>query len=370
MDNIVPWAGMPLKLLSNRVWRTYMGGKMIESWQGSDSPQDSELPEEWVASVVQAVNVGREQVSEGLSRFAAPDGSVHTLLSAIEQAPEAFLGRRHVQEHGAAAALLVKVLDAGERLTIQVHPDRDFARSEFDSPFGKTEAWYVLGGREIGGEEPCVYMGFKPHVTRESWKRLFEEQNISGMLNALHRIPVRAGDVFLVEGGVPHAIGAGCFLVEIQEPTDLTLRTERTTPRGMALADRACHQGIGFEKMLDCFHYESLTLEETLARWKIAPQTVHDRPEGAEIRLIDASRTPCFRMDRLRIRTAARFAKSDHFTVGIVTAGRGSLRYPGGVCALNQGDQLFLPAGLQSMEWISDGDAELDIVLCHPPGAH
>lgn len=54
---------------------------------------------------------------------------------------------------------------------------------------------------------------------------------------------------------MPHAIGAGCFLVEIRAPTD-TIRVERTTPSGFAVADSMCHQGLGFEKMFECFHYE------------------------------------------------------------------------------------------------------------------
>lgn len=57
----------PLKLLSNRVWRTYYGGKLIEAWQGIESPQDNSFPEEWIASVVQARNAGREDKVEGLS---------------------------------------------------------------------------------------------------------------------------------------------------------------------------------------------------------------------------------------------------------------------------------------------------------------
>jgi mannose-6-phosphate isomerase len=93
---------------------------------------------------------------------------------------------------------------------------------------------------------------------------MFEAQQIPEMINPLHRIPLKQGDVYLVEGGIPHAIGKGCFLIEVQEPTDLTLRTERITPRGHSVPDLACHQSRGFDQMLDCFHYEGLTYEETM----------------------------------------------------------------------------------------------------------
>ncbi len=99
--------------------------------------------------------------------------------------------------------------------------------SAFNSEFGKTEAWYILGGREVEGEKPYVLLGFKPGTTREQWKSLFEEQDIQGMLDCLHKVPVQEGDTFLLEGGVPHAIGSGCFMVESR-----SLRTIRYAWKG------------------------------------------------------------------------------------------------------------------------------------------
>ena len=79
-------------------------------------------------------------------------------------------------------------------------------------------------GAKLNGEKPCIYLGFKRGVTRERWKELFDKQDLDGMLDSLERFDVKAGDTILIEGGMPHAIGAGCFLVEIQEPTDFTIR--------------------------------------------------------------------------------------------------------------------------------------------------
>lgn len=180
---------------------------------------------------------------EGLSEIVLENGKSITLKDLIRSNPEDILGRRHTAKYGSETAVLVKVLDAGERLTIQVHPDREFAQSAFQSVFGKTEAWYILGGRTIGGEDPYVLLGFKPGMTQAKWKQLFEDQDIPGMIGALHKIPVQPGDVFLVEGGVPHAIGSGCFLIEIQEPTDYTLRVERTTPEAIRCRIRPAIKG-------------------------------------------------------------------------------------------------------------------------------
>ena len=90
---------------------------------------------------------------------------------------------------------------------------------------------------------------------REYWKHLFDVQDIEGMLECMHHFPVKRGDLIYVAGGVPHAIGAGCFLAEIQEPTELMVIPERVTPSGVRLAEEKLHGGLGFEKMFDCFEY-------------------------------------------------------------------------------------------------------------------
>ncbi|MGG1519371.1 type I phosphomannose isomerase catalytic subunit [Paenibacillus oryzisoli] len=361
-------AQQPIRLERNRVWRTYSGGKLIDAFQGNERQEDGEMPEEWVASVVQATNVGREHVrNEGLSEVRLPDGSRVTLKEAIASDPCAYLGEAHVQQYGSHPAVLVKLLDAGERLTIQVHPDREYAMTKFQSRFGKTEAWYVIGGRELDGDAPYVLFGFKPGVTPEKWKALFDKQDIAGMLDALHRIPVREGDVFLVEGGVPHAIGSGCFLIEIQEPTDYTLRTERVTPRGNPVPDQACHQGLGFDAMLECFHYEAHTLEEIKARWHIAPDLVHETTGGSLTSLIKESDTDRFRMDRLTVVSDYTMEPSGTFAIAIVVEGTGVVRWASGELGVARGDTFFLPAALPALNWKCADGEPLQVILCYPP---
>lgn len=357
----------PFKLSRNRVWRTYAGGERLEKWQGSSNPSDSSFPEEWVASTVVASNVGREEVVEGLSEIVLENGSSITLKDLIDRYPEEILGRNHTSHYGSETALLVKVLDAGERLTIQVHPDREFAKSAFDSLFGKTEAWYILGGRSIDGEEPYVLFGFKPGMTQEKWKRLFEQQDIPGMIDALHKIPVQTGDVFLVEGGVPHAIGSGCFLIEIQEPTDYTLRVERTTPRGLSLPDQACHQGIGFERMLECFHYEAYDDQETLSRWKKEPALVRQDSGGTEYVLIDKKHTDRFRMHLLEVQDELPVNGEGTFSIAIVISGSGKIICQGKEQDVSQADKIFLPAIIDQVNWINIGKDPLKVIVCYPP---
>ncbi len=256
----------PVRLSRAGAWRTYIGGSLIEKLHGNPDAPDTNFPEEWILSTVRARNAGREDIVEGLSMV---DGCDVTLAQLIEADPISALGEKHVEKYGNTLGVLVKLLDSAERLAVQVHPTREKARELFGSPFGKTESWHIVGTRTINGEKPCIYFGFREDVTRESWKKAFDEQDIPSMLSHLHRFEVSPGDTFLIEGGIPHAIGAGCFLIEVQEPTDYTVRTERVTPSGRRVSDEACHQGLGFEKMFDVFDYRGYSREETLRRWRI-----------------------------------------------------------------------------------------------------
>ena len=217
----------PIKMLPNRVWRIYLGGLLLDELRG-DEGSDGYFPEDWLASVVEANNPPRADAPEreGLSRVETENG-VRYLKDLIDADPQAYLGKAHIASHGAHFGVLTKFLDSAERLPIQVHPDKTAAKTLFRSDYGKTEAWYILGGREINGEAPYILLGFREDVTKQQLRELFDRQDIAGMAALMHKVPVQAGDVFLIEGGTPHAIGPGCFLLEIQEPTDYTIRTPR-----------------------------------------------------------------------------------------------------------------------------------------------
>ena len=109
-------------------------------------------------------------------------------------------------KYGASSGLLVKLLDSSIRLPIHRHPTRPFARQHFSSIFGKTEAWIVIGTREMPGVEPYVMLGFKEGVDKQTFRRQVERQEIADMKAGLHRVPVAPGDIFYVKAGLPHAL--------------------------------------------------------------------------------------------------------------------------------------------------------------------
>lgn len=336
-----PKCDLPFALDHPRVWRTYLGGDRLDGQYGiSMVPEEQgHFPEEWIASVVPARNVGREQIrDEGLSHLANSDS---TLRSILESDPEGFLGKPSAQ-----TGVLIKIIDAQERLTIQVHPDRTTAMQLFDSPYGKTECWHILDGPAQTGAAPCVYLGFREGITEAHWRELFEKQDIEGMLACLHRFEVHPGDTILIEGGVPHAIGNHCFLIEIQEPTDYTIRVERTTPSGMKLADASCHQGIGFEKMFSCFHYEGLSREEIQKRWFLPGRTLVAQGEGVVRELVGSADTPFFSMHLLDTQDQLE-VENDGFCGLYLLEGDGRLVCTGGEIPIQVHTQYFVPAGVK-----------------------
>lgn len=345
----MPTTDFPFLLDNPRAWRTYLGGSMLDCFHGVPSEGDGHFPEEWILSVVAARNAGREQFpEEGMSRLRGADV---TLKAVLESDPAGYLGAGRTD---ASLGVLTKLIDSAERLTVQVHPDKPTAMRLFHSPYGKTECWHILDGHPVNGEEPCIYYGFKEGVTREAWEALFHAQDIPGMLDALQKYPVHPGDTILIEGGMPHAIGAGCFLVEIQEPTDYTIRVERTTPSGFAVADSMCHQGLGFEKMFECFHYELHTREEIRERWFIRPESILTEEGGSITTLVGYKNTPLFRLDEVKVSDALTVPCPAQFSGLYVLEGAGTLTAHGRSLSVQKGDQIFVPAGTGSFALQAD----------------
>ena len=355
---------LPIKLLSNRVGRSYTGGLLIEQWQNLPDPQDGNRPEEWIASIVAARNVPLVK-DEGLSKALANTNDVF-LSDIIASNPEFYLGIKHFRRYGTNFAVLTKVLDSAQRLSIQVHPTKAYSRKFFNSEFGKTEAWYIIGGRNIGLEKPYVLIGFKPGVTRDQWKKYFDEQDIDRMTEALHKFYVAPGDTVLIPGGTPHAIGSGCLLVEVQEPTDYTMRTERKKFNGDVLDDSLCHQGLGFNAMLDCFEYETLSEQKTREKYFKIPHILSQERGNVSTSIISSKDTECFSINCLDINTE--MSNDDlSFKTCIILSGQGEIITKEGTVTAVQGESYFLGASLGSIQFVNKGEERFKVILCYPP---
>ena len=361
-EELIKFAGMPLNQLPNRVWRTYKGGAMIDQWKNTHGGGSDSLPEEWIMSTITARGKNRPE-EEGLSFVKTPLGVV-SLKELINSNLELFLGKRVSAKFG-TTGLLIKMLDANERLTIQVHPDKTYSQEILHSPFGKTESWYILDSQEIEGEKSYIYLGFKENISREIWAELFRTQDIQGMLNCLHRFEVHPGDAFIIYGGVPHAIGSGCFLMEVQEPTDYTMRVEKVTPGGLTISDELIHQGVGEENMLQCFHYDGCSFQEAIKKWKILPEIIASSDAYTLKTIFNENHTDCFGLNELELDGEFIFKGNGSFFVGVIHYGEGTITCRGNAYSFSQGDEIFFPAAIETITFKST--IKTKILLCFPP---
>jgi mannose-6-phosphate isomerase len=284
---------------------------------------DGPFPEDWIGSVTAANNPGRDEPEAGLSRL--EDGTL--LREAIASDPLTWLGEAHVERFGVTTGLLVKLLDAAERLPVHAHPDREFARARFGSPFGKTEAWIVVDTRDESSE---VWVGLREPVDGETYRGWIDAQDRDALLASLNHVPVAAGDVVYVPAGVPHAIGAGVLIAELQEPTDFSLVCEW---EGFPIEPGDSHLGLGWDVALGALDLDAH-----------APIT----------RLPDDART-FFWADEL-VEPAGRFA------VLLVLAGEGAVNGE----PARAGDRFAVPAATE--ELAASGSLRLLRCLAPEPG--
>jgi mannose-6-phosphate isomerase len=345
----------PLKATGERVWRTYIGGKKLDEISGRSTCEDNHFPEQWILSTIRATNNFRKEIVEGICYVKVGETEL-SLVEIISRYPSEMLGNAYNERFSGSMGVLVKIIDAKERLTIQVHPTKEKARKFFDSEYGKTECWYIIDTRQEEVEEPCVYIGFKEGVTKELFLECFVEQNLEKMLSLLHCIKVQKGDTYIIPGGVPHAIGAGCLLIEIQEPTDYTLRVEKTTPLGYQIDDLTCHLGIGIENMMDCFSFEDQRLDEILETCKLAENKKF--VNGNEfISLVDYVNTPCFKMEKIIITNSITFNSDSCFYGLYILCGHGKLITAMGETPVSQNDQYYIATTCEDFKIEVQGEA-------------
>jgi mannose-6-phosphate isomerase len=289
------------------------------------------LPEDCIATPTAAFG------SDVAGLTVLPDG--RTLREAIAADPAGYLGPAHVAAFGDDPGLLVKLLDAGERLPVHCHPDRAFARQHLGCAHGKTEAWVVLGA----SRESRVYLGFRRDVSADEvagWVRRQDRGRLLGMLNV---VPVRPGDAVLVPAGIPHAIGDGLLVAELQEPSDLSVMLEWD---GYP-SERSRLIGLDVDQALACLDRTAWSPS------RLAGLRAHDG------RLLPEAADPFFRVELLH----ARVDLDAEFAVLLVLDGSGSLSTPAGRLDLNRGMTVLLPygAGPATLE------GRLDVLRCLSP---
>ena len=322
-----------IELPPNGIPRFYRGGPAIEELRGVELGGER-VPEEWIASTTTVFG----EAELGLSRLA--DGAL--LRDVIAADPEAWLGPAHAERFGADPALLVKLLDAGERLPVHVHPDGPFAREHLGTRFGKTEAWIVIAA-EPGAQ---VHAGWREDVSEDTLREWSEKQDHDAMLGALNPVEVRPGDAVFVPAGLAHAIGEGLLIVELQEPSDMSVLIEWD---GFGIEDEdEATLGLGWDTALGC-------VERTA---RDASQLRGPRADGAVAELLPPAASSFFSAQRIAPAGAA-VPLEPGFAVVIVTDGSGRV----GEVDVERGAAVLVPYAAGAVT----AQGELTAIACRPP---
>ena len=188
-------------LLKSTLW----GGNKIIPFKGLDIRQEN-VGESWELSGVK----GNESV------IASGVYERLTISEVIRHEKANLLGHENYERFGDEFPLLIKFIDACQDLSIQVHPDDETARRQGRSR-GKTEMWYLMEC----DKDAHLRSGLKAKITPEEYKAMVADDTIC---DAIADYAVKEGDCFFLPAGRIHSIGAGCFLAEIQETSDVTYR--------------------------------------------------------------------------------------------------------------------------------------------------
>ena len=219
---------------------------------------------------------------DGPSRVASGAFAGEKLVDVLRAHPD-FIGTHPKTDGEGGLPVLIKFIDAARDLSVQVHPSDEYARTHEHGQLGKTEMWYVL---EAAPGASLVY-GFRQDLTRAMLAASLEDDTVE---QYLQKVEIHRGDVFLIESGTVHAIGAGAMIVEIQESSNLTYRMYDYHRLGKDGKPRELH----IAKALDVVDLRRKPLPEQLQR-------VREEHDGYSVELLEQCKY--FRTERLRLDT-------------------------------------------------------------------
>ena len=359
---------LPWRLAQNQIRAS--GGREMDRFRGITPPTDRPNgAEAWVGSVTRANGATPENPNLGCAEVLLPDGRRRYLFEAIAAEPELALGSAHLARYGTDLGMLVKLLDAKTPFLLQCHPTRENANRFWNSNYGKEECWYIIGVRDDAPEPPYILLGFREGVSREGFEQAYRAGDIAALEAMCHKIEVKPGETWFVPAGMPHALGAGCFVIEVQEPSDLTAVPvpqqtlidfrRRANPRGVF---SPMEEKLYERRTLESFDYTGYTLEEIKARCLSLNPVVRRGTWGEKRELIGGGQTPYFTCDQWRVKGSAPLENSGMIRIGLVTEGSGALKTPLGTLPLQRGTELFFPYDVPGMTL----EGELTLVLCSP----
>ena len=280
-----------------------------------------------------------------------PDGTSLALIDQNE-IPLTEVLKRHPEILGThprtrdTLPILIKLIDAKKDLSVQVHPDDDYARIQEHGSLGKSEFWYVL---EAEPGASLVY-GFSQDVTEEQIRQGIADGTIR---KYLQKVPVKRNDVFFVQAGTVHAIGKGIVIAEIQESSNLTYRLYDYNRRDRNGNLRELH----IDKALDVLNLHS-------SAEPVQPMRLLNYQPGFASEFL--TRCRYFQVERILLSAEASevsyYTDSSSFEVLMCVQGQGELKGTEFRIPFGKGDTVFVPADSEKMRFT--GKAELLRTRC------
>lgn len=330
---------------------------------------------------------------DGPSRVASGAFAGEKLVDVLRVHPE-FIGTHPKTDGEGGLPVLIKFIDAARDLSVQVHPSDEYAWTHEHGQLGKTEMWYVL---EAAPGASLVY-GFRQDLTRAMLAASLEDDTVE---QYLQKVEIHRGDVFMIESGTVHAIGAGAMIVEIQESSNLTYRMydyhrlgKDGRPRELHIAkaldvvdlrqkplpeqlqrEREEHDGYSVELLEQCkyfrterIHLDTLLSEKQLASGASDP-AAQDMPVDAHETNVDNVSAEMPQEASAQWTKRASAVESVAFTTGpesfevlLCVDGSGTLRGEDVELSFRKGDCIFVPADSIGLE--ISGQSELLKVTC------
>ena len=317
-----------MPLYKNKVW----GGNKIKElgFDYSPLPNCGEL---WALS---AVKDNESVISNGFLEG-------NTLNEALEIYMSDLIGEKNYSHFGNEFPLLVKIIDANDKLSIQVHPDNELAHQR-GLENGKTEMWYIIEAEE-GAE---IVDGFESQVTREEYQKFLEMGRLEDIL---HIERPQNGDTFFIPAGRVHALGKGLLLAEIQQSSDTTYRIyDYNRPD----ADGKLRQ-LHTAEALDAIDFR--VTKDGLTNYKYQ--------QNSTVRLVEC---PYFTTSLVAIDKPMRknFSNLDSFVIYLCTEGVAAVKALDTICPIHAGECVLVPAIADEVELYSEGPAKLLEVYADP----